>query len=225
MRHDKRCYACEFKATTREHVPPKAFSPDGFRDGLVTVPSCDRHNLDNSMDVEYARNVIASSRGINQIGERLVFGKAKRSYDRSCRLFSQTFRDSGLAALDGEETCVIRIDLRRLKSVMTAIAQAIFFLDEERKAERWRVYVDSLCSNADLGGARHGGAREQLRSTLGRLTFKDRPVPQPKVFKYAVSRMAEGLPIYRFDFYEGFVAYAWPYSNILRRGFQVALVN
>ena len=83
MRHDKRCYACEFKATTREHVPPKAFFPDGFRDGLVTVSSCDRHNLDNSMDVEYARNVIASSRGINQIGERLVFGKAKRSDRKS----------------------------------------------------------------------------------------------------------------------------------------------
>ena len=32
------CYTCEAEATTREHVPPRAFFPQGFRTNLWTVP-------------------------------------------------------------------------------------------------------------------------------------------------------------------------------------------
>jgi len=32
------CYMCERTATTREHVPPKSFFPEGYRTNLVTVP-------------------------------------------------------------------------------------------------------------------------------------------------------------------------------------------
>jgi hypothetical protein len=45
------CYACEEPATTREHAPPKSFLPTDERDQLITVPSWEAHNNDNSPPV------------------------------------------------------------------------------------------------------------------------------------------------------------------------------
>jgi hypothetical protein len=59
------CYMCERVADTREHAPPKCFFPVTLRTNLVTVPSCEEHNLDNSSDVEYVRNVLSTQHGSN----------------------------------------------------------------------------------------------------------------------------------------------------------------
>jgi hypothetical protein len=52
----KPCYyqGCEDPATTREHVPPKAFFPEDQRSQLLTVPSCAKHNNAKSPDDIYA---------------------------------------------------------------------------------------------------------------------------------------------------------------------------
>ena len=60
---------------------------------LITVPSCPSHNNDNSKDVEYVRNVMVASWGVNTTGEE-VQKKAFRSFDKSPKLLRQTFRDS-----------------------------------------------------------------------------------------------------------------------------------
>ena len=66
------CYNCDLPSTTREHVPPLGFFPRGFRNNLWTVPSCARHNLDNSLDVEYARNVIVSHRNVRGTAQEFI---------------------------------------------------------------------------------------------------------------------------------------------------------
>lgn len=50
------CYfqACTTAASTKEHVPPKAFFPKDKRDQLITVPSCPEHNSQKSGDDMYA---------------------------------------------------------------------------------------------------------------------------------------------------------------------------
>src|SRR6185437_6074985 len=69
------CYACDQPATTREHVPPFSFFPEGHKQNLITVPSCAAHNNANSKDVEYVRNIITTSFGVNSVGETIFSTK------------------------------------------------------------------------------------------------------------------------------------------------------
>jgi len=56
-----KCYHCGTEATGYEHIPPKSFFPEGSREELITVPSCDLHNQKKSKDDEYVRMVFLSS--------------------------------------------------------------------------------------------------------------------------------------------------------------------
>jgi hypothetical protein len=51
----KLCYyqGCKNKASTKEHVPPKAFFPKNLRNQLITVSSCEKHNNEKSHDDQY----------------------------------------------------------------------------------------------------------------------------------------------------------------------------
>ena len=51
----KRCYfqGCQEPAVTKEHIPPKAFFPEGKRTNLLTVGSCTAHNNQKSGDDLY----------------------------------------------------------------------------------------------------------------------------------------------------------------------------
>jgi hypothetical protein len=89
----KTCYACDQPATTREHVPPQSFFPEGHRQNLITVPSCALHNNGNSLDVEYTRNIISTSFGVNDLGERHFLHKGMRSLEHSPALLQRTFAD------------------------------------------------------------------------------------------------------------------------------------
>src|ERR1700684_1978190 len=97
------CYMCDSVAVTREHAPPKSFFPSTLRSSLITVPSCDAHNSDNSLDVEYVRNVLSSQHGANDAAAK-VFATTKRSLERSPKLRARTFRDLKAVIVEGEET-------------------------------------------------------------------------------------------------------------------------
>lgn len=49
------CYfqGCCAKGTTKEHIPPRSFFPDGEKEQLLTVKSCERHNNAKSVDDLY----------------------------------------------------------------------------------------------------------------------------------------------------------------------------
>src|SRR6266849_2119003 len=65
----KTCYMCDKPATSMEHVPPRCFFPPqddlpkgkgmDFRKNLITVRSCDDHNMSKSDDDEYLKAIIA----------------------------------------------------------------------------------------------------------------------------------------------------------------------
>lgn len=62
------CYMCDKPATSNEHIPPKCFFPKmkdvpndvNLRQNLITVPSCDEHNTQKSMDDEYMLLILIS---------------------------------------------------------------------------------------------------------------------------------------------------------------------
>ena len=202
-----RCYNCAAIATSEEHAPPESFFPEGYRVGLVTVPACAEHNTSLSKDVEYVRNVICDHRGVNLVASR-VSEAAKGSYANSPGLFKRTFSNVRPVIVDGEETGAFQIELPRFKRVMKAIAFAMYYQDFGRRNEGdFDVFSTSLNSRLSLYHRRADGF-ENLRRILSVSEFKSMPVPQPKVFKYGLSRPGEGQVLYRFEFYESFCVYA-----------------
>jgi len=167
IKKDMICYMCDALATTTEHAPPACFFPEGFRKNLFTVPSCAKHNHDNSTDVEYARNVICGQRGTeNKAGTR-IFETAKRCFDKRPKLFFQTFAEVRNVTVDGEETAAFPLDLPRLRAVMRAIAHALYFRDMGvRQDGSFGVFFSSLESRASLYGGSPDRAAE-LRRILG----------------------------------------------------------
>lgn len=94
-----RCYMCEQPATSREHVPPKCLFPESkdvggglYRKNLITVPSCDVHNMAKSRDDEFLMVSLAGIIGNNSIGYRHKFGKVNKAIRRTAdRLLDTVF--------------------------------------------------------------------------------------------------------------------------------------
>lgn len=198
------CYACEQPAATKEHAPPKSFFPESKRRNLITVPSCSVHNCDRSPDVEYVRNAIVSLVGLTGIGD--LTDIAKRSFDRSPALFVQTFRSFVVHSPEGQ-LGAFKWDLPRVKSMMTAVAQALHYRDQRQKWDRWQVFVPSLASESSLIHKRDDGW-ESLRDLLGRIPYIARSTAEPEVFSYGSYALNWGW-VYQLTFYSGFVVNAW----------------
>jgi hypothetical protein len=200
------CYSCDGAATTREHVPPRSFFPKGRRGNLLTVPSCYAHNHDQSLDIEYVRNVIAGFYGTNAEGGR-TFEAAKRSFDRSSALFHQTFRDFERMPFNGEEAATFRVDLERVKSVMRPIANALYFLNYgERYKAQWNVFVTSLKMRADLAG--DTTKWQSFRDLLSSFQVVAKRVPQRDVFTYAIGEISGGI-VLELVFYGSFTTHCF----------------
>lgn len=87
------CYICNEKSTSREHIPPISIFPEqkdikgiDFRKNLITVPSCDLHNLKKSKDDEFLMACLAGIIGNNIIGFIQTKTKVARAFQRSEKL-------------------------------------------------------------------------------------------------------------------------------------------
>ena len=201
-----KCYLCDAEGTTREHVPPQSFFPDGFRDNLTTVPSCPQHNHSQSLDIEYVRNILTMSMGINELGND-VFKVTKRSFDRSPKLFAKTTKDVERVYVKGQETGMFAVDLDRLRAVMQPIASAIYFKDYGVSyASKWKVFVTSLTTQQEFQTGVSGW--EPFVDYIMGFQYKQKEVPHPEVFRYGVFEMVRGIA-YEFVFYDGFFVHCW----------------
>lgn len=86
----RRCYMCEAEGSTSEHVPPRALFPQAkdaagqdHRADLITVPSCELHNMGKSRDDEFLMVSLAGIIGNNSIGYRHKFTKVNRAIRRT----------------------------------------------------------------------------------------------------------------------------------------------
>jgi hypothetical protein len=198
------CYMCGDVASTREHVPPRAFFPRAMRANLWTVPSCTEHNNNNNLDIEYVRNVISIQRGTNATAEG-VLEVVKRSWDHSPALLNRTVRELRAVHVEGEEAGVFPIELQRVKSIMVAIVHALSWRDFRRAyIGEWHVFC------ATLGSLRPLPDWDNLRRFLHDAVYEPIKVPAPEVFEHGIHRTNPVGFIYRLVFYGGFVVYAWP---------------
>lgn len=155
------------------------------------MPSCVRHNNDNSKDVEYVRNLVTSDFHTNEAG-CAMFEKARRSYERSPKLFTKTFSRIRVIRVNGQETAVYQINLTRFKPIIRAIASALYFHDFGEKFQyHWNVYNATMVSENEGFYDRPDRINPQLREMVRRMPAADRDTNQPDVFRYTVYRGAQ----------------------------------
>lgn len=134
------CYCCCAHATTVEHTPPKCLFPEekdlpsgmGFRRNLITVPSCDEHNLKKSGDDEYLMYVLVMNLPANIMAANHFRTKLIRAIERRPALLN-TFTSNAptVGIIDqnsGEQydTLALNLDVARLQSTLEKVALGIY---------------------------------------------------------------------------------------------------
>lgn len=200
---------CNAPGPTREHVPPRCFHPEGYRSGLNTVPSCKRHNLDNSMDVEYVRNVVSMQMGVNAVGVQSC-RTAMRGFDKRPKLLTRTLATIAPVIYQGRETGAFRVDLRRLDNVMRAIAFGLYRFEKGVTHEGdYQVFASGLGTGTSWFAGKPDKF-DEMRKGLAAIPVTQRDVPQPEVFRYGACDLSSEGIYYRLEFYEAFVVHALP---------------
>ena len=134
------CYYCGRPATSAEHVPPRCIFPerkDAFgvdrRKNLITVPSCDEHNLRKSKEDEFLMACITPVVGTNGTGFVQTQTKLRRAISRSGgRLLDISVRNTKPASLvvnDGIRLPILMgtVDMPRLCRALEHVARGLFF--------------------------------------------------------------------------------------------------
>ncbi|HHF2887873.1 hypothetical protein ND926_20880 [Vibrio diabolicus] len=137
MSKDKEiCYYCGGPATSKEHIPPRAFFPTDFREQLFTVPSCDEHNGDKSKDDEYVKVVLTRSADLMLREDlRLVKEKSEKAVSRSPAFRAKVELNPEPAEItlpngDVVPTFSHEIDLDRIFEFFGSLARGLYFHHE-----------------------------------------------------------------------------------------------
>jgi hypothetical protein len=88
------CYMCQSEATSKEHVPPLCLFPEqkdlpkgeDLRKNLITVPSCEVHNIEKSGDDTYLLYLLVLNLPSNEIAYNQYATKIKRDIERNPNL-------------------------------------------------------------------------------------------------------------------------------------------
>lgn len=133
------CYWCGKLATSREHVPPKCLFPEGkdvkqiygqsFRNNLITVPSCDKHNTEKSNEDQYLMVCLSGRVGNNAVAYIHNATKVKRARCRNPNMIKIDKED--IFKINEKEFPVqwVTVDNNKLMHSFEAIARALYFYE------------------------------------------------------------------------------------------------
>jgi hypothetical protein len=206
---------CDAPATSREHVPPKCIFPESkdltdqnLRDGLITVPSCEAHNLKKCSDDEFLMVSLAGILGNNSIGYRHKMTKVNRAITKSSnRLLDKAFLERKHFVVRLEDNKFIELirgtpDFERLEKCFMRIALGLFFHHFKKKFKGALKVLMTHFEQKDKNGAtfiefiKH---RAELE-----LRGKERFGKNPAVFFYQFTDPDQfGLFIVKMCFYGG----------------------
>ena len=118
------CYMCDNPPTTMEHVPPKCFFPESkdvfdgkdYRKNLISVPSCEDHNLKKSHDDEYIFYVVLSNYSGNLVAFNQFVSKALRAYRKNPKLLG-IYSSTCPATVNQVKTKAFQVDLKRIANI------------------------------------------------------------------------------------------------------------
>ena len=91
----EKCYCCNENAVSREHIPPRCIFPNPKPSNMITVPSCDKHNLEKSKDDEYFRwFIVTTCAEKSPIAYKLLKEKVIRGLRRKPKLLNKIMSNS-----------------------------------------------------------------------------------------------------------------------------------
>ncbi|MCM3359376.1 hypothetical protein [Psychrobacillus sp. MER TA 171] len=149
---EKKCYWCENDATSMEHVPPKCLFPEDkdvknifnktFREHLITVPSCDEHNMQKSNLDEYLMVTLSGKVGNNGLAYVQTLTKIERSRKRNIKLLD--IEKSDVIKVNNKELPVlwINVENQKLNHSFESIARGLYY-HENNKSFKGKITVVS----------------------------------------------------------------------------------
>jgi len=212
------CYMCEKEATSKEHVPPRCFFPENkdsvsgkdLRVNLITVPSCDMHNVEKSGDDLYLLHVIVSAYQNNIEGQRLFTKRIEKTGESRPYLLKTFFGEFHDFLANGKPISSFKLDMERFNSGMTYMANAIYFAHFKTK---WHEALEILVPSARF--SERIPKYKQGNVFLAR--FEQMDVKQQKyganqdIFFYQfINGVSLDHRLLRMVFYQGFVVLAIP---------------
>lgn len=136
------CYWCGREATSKEHVPPKCLFPErkdmrqfyekDFRCNLITVPSCDEHNMKKSNNDEYLMTCLGGRVGNNGVAYLHNATKVKRALERNPKIVEVEKLDMVKLGEKKFPVNIITVDNYRLVHSFESIARALYFHEEKK---------------------------------------------------------------------------------------------
>lgn len=219
----EQCYRCTSPAVGRDHVPPQAFFPKpkealGLRRDLITVPSCEAHNVGRSGDDEYAFALLASAVSPGRISAGFD-RRVMKTLTRGQRpLGARMLRRSMRLWMPEGPTAGIQFERDRLEGVLRATALGLLFNEYgERVPGDLHVAVEAgPFAQSHDGGVRlyvAGPDLAHLRQGLEKLGVPAQGA-NPSVFTFSLARLP--VPVVRMTFYDEIVVWVigdpreWP---------------
>ncbi|MCH1643260.1 hypothetical protein MJ257_24515, partial [Paenibacillus timonensis] len=153
------CYWCGTEATSMEHVPPKCLFPEekdvkdvlnkSYRNNLITVPSCNEHNMNKSNLDEYLMATLSGKVGNNFVAYVHTATKVSRSRMRNPKIIKVD--KSAILKLKNKEFPVlwITVDTIKLRHSFEAITRALYFYENNEVFKGSCFVVSTLFDHED----------------------------------------------------------------------------
>lgn len=121
------CYfqGCTEKGVTKEHIPPRSFFPDGEKEQLLTVISCEKHNNAKSKDDLYVLAQICMNASPSNRAREVFMNKVAPQLEFNNGTLRKRLAEGAVPL--GNGVVKYKVDLARLESFFTALSCGIIY--------------------------------------------------------------------------------------------------
>ena len=182
----KICYWCgenlSSETNQREHVPPLSFFPKGFRENLMTVPACQKHNSEFSeLDEKFQFLIKAwrtNSVAENDLLDRVIRGLQRKEKEKFVKELEQKITRGNI---NGKGHLFLEINNNENEIFIEKIIRGIFFYHNEKPAKG---IIQSISKRILNEGVNNIAMIDFLKEDLNTQILTNGDFNNPDVFKY-----------------------------------------
>lgn len=180
------CYWCGESLTAstkqREHVPPLSFFPKGYRENLITVPACEKHNNSFSELDEKFQFLIKAFR-TNKVAENDLYDRVFRGLQRKEKqnFVNELEKNTSFGKIDGKPHLMIEINRSEPDLFIEKIIRGLYFYHLEKPAKG---IIQSMSKRFLYEGFNTIEGVDFLKQDLNPQILTEGDYRNPEVFKY-----------------------------------------
>lgn len=121
------CYfqGCNEKGITKEHIPPRSFFPEGEKEQLLTVKSCELHNNAKSKDDLYVLAQICMNASPNNRAREVFLNKVAPQLEFNNGALRKLIANGAVPLANG--AVKYKVDIERLDEFFTALSCGLIY--------------------------------------------------------------------------------------------------